>query len=61
VRVTYETICIKPEYLDVYVKEHANVWSGVLAQIKKSNIQSISTEIVYLPTLNTQEVTSKPI
>lgn len=37
-----QTIRIKPEYLDLYMQEHANVWPGVLAQIKRSNIQNYS-------------------
>ena len=37
-----QTIRIKKEYLELYVKEHAAVWPGVLAQIKKSNIQNYS-------------------
>jgi L-rhamnose mutarotase len=37
-----QTLRLKPESIELYKKEHANVWSGVLAQIKKANIQNYS-------------------
>lgn len=37
-----QVLQLKPECINEYVKYHADVWPGVLAQIKKSNIQNYS-------------------
>jgi L-rhamnose mutarotase len=33
---------VRPECQDEYVRQHAAVWSGVLAQIRRSNIRNYS-------------------
>jgi len=33
---------LKPEHYDEYVKAHADVWPGVLEQIRRSNIRNYS-------------------
>jgi len=37
-----QTIHLKPECADEYVKHHAAVWQGVLEMIKECNIQNYS-------------------
>lgn len=37
-----QTIFLKPECADEYVKHHASVWPGVLEMIKQCNIQNYS-------------------
>lgn len=37
-----QTILLKPEGVEAYVKYHAAVWPGVLEMIKKCNIQNYS-------------------
>lgn len=37
-----QTICLKPEGADEYVRLHAQTWPGVLAKIKECNISNYS-------------------
>jgi L-rhamnose mutarotase len=37
-----QVIGLKPEHFDEYVKAHAEVWPGVLAKIRESNIRNYS-------------------
>jgi L-rhamnose mutarotase len=37
-----QVLKLRPEHQDDYVRHHAEVWPGVLAQIKRSNIRNYS-------------------
>ena len=37
-----QVLKLRPEYRDDYVRHHASVWPGVLAQIRRSNIRNYS-------------------
>jgi L-rhamnose mutarotase len=37
-----QVLRLRPEHRDDYVKHHAAVWPGVLAQIRRSNIRNYS-------------------
>ena len=37
-----QVICLRPEHYAEYVKAHADVWPGVLAQIRAANIRNYS-------------------
>ena len=37
-----QVLKLRPEYRDDYVRHHAAVWPGVLAQIRRSNIRNYS-------------------
>jgi L-rhamnose mutarotase len=37
-----QVLKLRPEYRDDYVSHHAAVWTGVLAQIRRSNIRNYS-------------------
>src|SRR5689334_25392357 len=38
-----QVLKLRPEYRDDYVRHHAAVWPGVLAQIRRSNIRNYSS------------------
>ena len=37
-----QVLQLRPEFRDEYVRHHAAVWPGVLAQIRRSNIRNYS-------------------
>lgn len=37
-----QVLKLRPQYQDEYVRQHAAVWPGVLAQIRRSNIRNYS-------------------
>ena len=37
-----QVLHVRPEFRDEYVRHHAAVWPGVLAQIRRSNIRNYS-------------------
>src|SRR5262245_27358169 len=37
-----QVLHVRPEFRDEYVRHHADVWPGVLAQIRRSNISNCS-------------------